>query len=147
MGKRTESTIDHMLSIEIPHNDLVSYLEIIVKLQKRYGKNFYHPKILSCIKDIDKETYILLHETQKLTTKDIQKLIIQIKKTSSSYVPTFTICTPRNDYKKALEEQIGHHFTQYNTQYQEDINLWVTVSWEWRYYKRNIDQDIQKLLD
>ena len=149
MSLNTSILVDTLLQTDITPNDLIVYFDSIIKLIKKYWKTVYTTQMLAILKEADITIYLLLEiliKYKKQNIADIAHLSKSIQQKSKNYIPTFTIHIPKKQYKEAIEKNIKKVFPNSQIQTQENIELGVSISWEWRHYKRDIDQDIQKLL-
>jgi len=130
-------------------NDLILYLEASMKLLKKYKKKLILSDILSVIKDVDKNLYsivIILQYYEELDISSIKNIIKEIKQESKDYVPTFTINIIEQSQKYNIEDLLNKKFPKCSVKKNQNLDVWAFIHWEWWYYKRNIDQDLQKLL-
>lgn len=141
--------VDTLLDADIKPNDLIMYFDVIILLIKKHWKKIYTPAMMQVIQQADNNIYMLLqllvHYKQQ-TIADINYLSKRIKSTSKDYMPSFTISIPKEQYQKNIEENIKKNFPTSQIHATSNIDLGVSISWEWRHYKRNLDQDIQKIL-
>lgn len=129
-------------------NDVVFYFEIIARLIKKYWQKLQAPQIENTIKQCDEKIYFLLQVLQKYKKNNISdiKTIIKEIKNKSEYNPSFEINMIGTSTKYDIEERIQKKFPQSKIKTNKNIDLWIFIHWEWRYYKRNIDQDLEKVL-
>lgn len=149
MTHTLHSLNDVFLHSEIPANDLIRFLEIVLALRKKYGKALYHKKNIESVANVDPWIasilrLLALHKaTNSIHIKQLCKLIKQQKQ---PYIPQFTVCIPRENYLSPIQEKIINKFPHSNIHTQSNIDVGVEIHGEWRHYKRNLDQDIEKLL-
>lgn len=138
-----------LLQSEIPANTLIAYLEGILVLRKKYGKNIYSKDIFAAVEHIDAWftsllRLLVIHNAKE--SKDIKQIIRHIKQQSDNYKEHFTILTPKDKYTEHIEKNIHHMFPNSSVTRHSHIDVWIEISWEWWHYKRHLDQDIEKLL-
>lgn len=147
MRTTNKTLAETFLQTWIPTNDLVSYFDIIIKLFKKYKKRIFDKEILDIIKGINEELYsilVILQHYNKKTLISIKNIISEIKQLSKDYTPTFTVNSIEEN--KDIEQLLEKKFPKCSVKKRDNLEVWVYIHWEWRYYKRNIDQDLQKLL-
>jgi len=129
-------------------NDTVFYFEIISKLIKKYWQKLQDIQIQNIIKKCDEKIYFLLQVLQKYKKDNIPdiKTIVKEIKNKSEYNPSFEINMIETSTKYNIEEKIQKKFPQSTIKTKNNIDLWIFIHWGWRYYKRNIDQDLEKVL-
>lgn len=148
MISKTQEIKDKILESWISPNDLVAYFEIIIKLIKKYWKKLKTEKFLNVIETWDSVTYYLLKilsNYKKDKINDIKNIIKEIKK-SESYKSSFHVNMIETPTKYDIQEKLNLKFPQSNIETNKNIDLWIFIHGEWRYYKRNIDQDLEKIL-
>lgn len=141
--------LDTLLDANIKPNDLIMYFDVIILLIKKHWKKLYTPVMMKAIQEADTNVSMLLQllvHYKKGTIADIRYLSKRIKTESKDYMPSFTVSIPKEQYQKSIEENIKKNFPTSQIHATSNIDLWVSISWEWRHYKRNLDQDIQKIL-
>lgn len=149
MAFSTSVLIDTLLQTEITPNELLAHFDAIIMLLKKYGKAVYTPKMMTIIKVTDTSIYwlikLLIHY-KKQNIADIKSIAKYIQQKSPNYISTFTVQVPKEQCVPPIQDFITKKFPNSQIQKQSNIDLWISVSWSWWHYKRNIDQDIQKLL-
>lgn len=141
--------IDTLLNADIKPNDLIMYFDVIILLIKKHWKKIYTSAMMKTIQKGDNNVYVLLQilvHYKKQTIADINYLSKCIKSQSKDYMPSFTVSIPKEKYQTSIEKNIKKNFPTSQIHTTSNIDLWVSISWEWRHYKRNLDQDIQKIL-
>ncbi|MDD3262561.1 MAG: hypothetical protein PHR61_01835 [Candidatus Absconditabacteria bacterium] len=137
------------LEADIASNDLVLYFDILIKLLKKHKKRLLDSNILEIIKANDETLYtfiILLKHHNKLDISSIKSISTEIKKQSKDYIPTFTVNIIKNPKENDIVEKLKSKFQNCEIKKQDGFELGAYISGEGWYYKRNIDQDLQKLL-
>ena len=147
MNLKNKALIEILLSSGIQANALVDMFWIVGKLSKRHWRMLYTKSYIDEISVVDKNLaniLSLLSKVKKTTHKDIITLIKMIKSTQDSYKSEFLINAPE-EYKEIIEH-LKDEFK--DSQVQSDIvdNVWIKINWEWRYYKRSLDSDLEKIL-
>ncbi len=137
-----------LLQSDIPTNDLVNYFQIIIKLIKKYWSKIFTTKTLENIQSIDSPMWVLLEIIQTYNKNKISEIksLIKILKESEWYIPSFEVNMIETSEKYDIHQKLKSKFQKSNIKTNKNIDLWIFVSWEWRYYKRNIDQDLEKIL-
>lgn len=141
--------ITTLLDTDITPNELVVYFDTIILLIKKYWKKIYTPTMMSSIKEADISVYTILqlllyYKKQKIS--DISGLSRGIQQGNIDYMPRFTVSAPEAHYQETIKKNIKKNFPTSQIRTSSNIDLWVSISWEWWHYKRNLDQDIQKIL-
>lgn len=137
-----------LLELGLPSNDLVLYFQIISKLIKKYWKRIFSTSVLDCIREADVNTYVLLqilHKHKKFKLSDIKSLVKDTKE-NKDYLPSFEINMIETSQKYNIQEKLQIKFPKSYIKTNKNLDLWILVKWEGRYYKRNIDQDLEKIL-
>ena len=147
MNIKNKELIEILLSSGIEANALVDMFWIIGKLSKRHWRMLYTKRYIDEISVVDKSLaniINLLDKVNKTTHKDTINLIKIIKSTQDSYKSEFMIKAPE-EYKEIIEHLKGEFK---DSQIQSDIvdNVWIKINWEWRYYKRSLDSDLERIL-
>ncbi len=130
-------------------NKLVDLLFLISKLIKKYGKMLFTQKYTKELGMIDKDlwyTIKILSVTKKTNYDDVKRLIALIKKTSPDYFLSFSVNSDSDEHNKLIEKHIKDKFKKSDIKLENSSNFWLDVSWEWRYYKKSLDSDLQKIL-
>lgn len=141
--------VEQILETNANPNELIVNLELVIKLLKKYGKVVYGSDFAKNIKDISPEVHDLLFAL-KTASKDnvanIKNIISLIKKLDSNYNPTFVVKTDSKDHNTQIQDFLNKKFKDGDITSQGDIDQWVSVAGEGRYYQRSLDQDVKKLL-
>ncbi len=138
-----------MLECDITSNDLITYFGILIKLLKKHKKRLLDSSILDIIKEQDNNLYNLINifkHYNKLDTTSIKNISTEIKKQSSDYIPTFAVNIIEHPKKNDVVERLQSKFPKCEVKQYDGFEIGAYISGEWWYYKRNIDQDLQKLL-
>jgi len=149
MALTTATLIDTFLQTGISPNDLLVHFESILLLRKKYGKQLYTSRIVKSIEQAEPTTYAIiqiLSHYNKHSSIAIKYLISYIKKNIKTYVENFTIIAPTKKQTETITQYLHNKFPNSSINTQDTIDLGITIAGEWWHYKRNLDQDIQKLL-
>lgn len=141
--------IDILLWFGIQANLLVDSFSIIWKLIKRHGKMLYTEKYIKEILISDKniwELLSILKKTDKIKYQDTKNLINMIKTKSSNYKLEFSVNSNSNDHNDEIKSKLNKQFKDSNINTDVIDDIWINVSGEWRYYKKNLDADLDKIL-
>jgi hypothetical protein len=141
--------IDILLWSGIQANLLVDSFSIIWKLIKRHGKMLYTEKYIKEILISDKniwELLSILKKTDKIKYQDTKNLINMIKTKSSNYKLEFSVNSNSNDHNDEIKSKLNKQFKDSNINTDVIDDIWINVSGEWRYYKKNLDADLDKIL-
>jgi len=134
----------------IQPNILVDGFLIVGKLTKRHGKMLYTDKYIKEISEVDpniSNLVSILKHTNKTEHQDIKNLIRMIKSSSDKYKPEFNISSDSKDHNEKLKEYIDTKFQSSKINTNAWDKIWVSISWEWRYYKKDLDSDLEKILN
>lgn len=134
---------------DIPANDIINYLEIISLLRKKYGKKIYQQYMIDIIQKVEPWIaslirLLVIHNATE--NNDIKQLCRTIKYHNKKYISQFEVFIPKDKYLDPIQKKLQKKFPQSTIYKQTNIDMGVEIRWEWRYYKRNLDQDIEKLL-
>lgn len=149
MKTNNTDLINILLWSWITPNLLVDSFVVIWKLAKQHGKMLYTDKYIKEVSVVAQNIWTILSVlkyTDKLVYGDIKKLIKTTKLISKDYKTEFTISSDSQDHNDKLKEYINTKFdnSKINTAVLDKV--WVKISWEWRYYKRDLDSDLERIL-
>lgn len=133
----------------IAPNLLVDSLFVIWRLIKKHGKMLYTDKYITEISVIAQNIWTIitvLKYTGKTSYEDIKKLIKMTKSISKGYKPEFTINSDSQNHNDKLKTYISTKFKNSKINTAVLDNIWIKISGEWRYYKRDLNSDLEKLL-
>ncbi len=132
-------------------DELLSLLSLAKKLISRFGKKVFQKNFSDMIEDIDWDIVAMLSilaHTSKKSAKDIADLISLVKQQAWTYTHMLTIqSTWRHwwELTKKLEQRMSERTIK--TEIDDSYNdIWVRIAWEGRYFERNLEKDIDKLL-
>ena len=134
--------------LDTPTNELIAHFQVLAKLLKKYGKRLFSPTMLEVIKKSDVAVHgllCLLVLYKKSNLLAINNTIKELKK-RPDYVPNFDIYIIEDSSKQAIQDKITSKFPGSVLNLHQNINLWIEINWEGWHYKRNIDQDLQRIL-
>ncbi len=143
------SLLQYILNPSLPLEDLLSYLESIIVLRKKYGIRIFRASFLDRLAKIDDTLWILLrllHRYHITTPRALRTLIHDIHVYHPGYMPTFTILTPKDTYATKLKTYLQQRFPDSTIKDDKYFDVGLEILWEGWHYKRNLDQDIEKLL-
>jgi len=138
-----------LLALDMGANEIIKALLVSSRLLKWYGKMLYLDDCLDSVKHVSHNVYVMLlalKKTWKLKANNIRNLIAWTKKYSEWYHSEFVVKADTvehyEDVKKYLDgkflwSEITQHTTKWNS---------IRISGEGRYYKRWLEQDVEKLL-
>lgn len=141
--------IKTLLWANVTWNDLAAQLFIVSKLAKKYWSALFSQKYIKEISSAEKnlsELIIILKQFGKTKYSDIKKLITIVKQVATDYDLSFKISSDSQKHNQELLSYIENKFKNSKTDLGLSWNLWVSVFWEWRYYKKNLDSDLKKIL-
>lgn len=147
MNLNNKKLIEILLSWGVSANIMVDMLSSIWLLTKRHGKILYTQKYIDSVSKVDNNLWhllLILKKTNKMTQKDIKHLIELIKSSTDNYKKEFIIST--NIENKTINEHLKSKFNDSQIETKLQDNLWIKISWEWWYFKKDLDLDLQKLL-
>jgi len=141
--------INILLWAWIKPNILVHNFLILWKLIKKYGKMLFTQKYIKEISNIDQGLWnliLILKATGNVWYQDTKNLVVLVKRLAKNYCPEFEIESDSKEHNDDFKKYINTKFqnSQINTKVLEKI--WVSISWEWRYYKKDLDSDLGKIL-
>ncbi len=128
-------------------DDLLINLNVLKTLLALYWKLVYNENFLKFLHSINPDLEQLakfLYKIWKRSNKDIKSLIVLIKQEYPNYKKSFIIKSS-NSVKKDILEKLKNKFWDIEVD-EIEVDNWVFVKWEWYFYKRFIDLDIDKLL-
>ena len=142
--------IQMILSSWINSNKFVDILYVLSKLSKKYGKMLFDQRYQKQINSIDKNLWNvinILNLLNKTKYDDIKNLILLIKRVSPDYVPQFSVISDSKNHNQMIQKHIKEKFSQSEIQLKDGKSDWLYVSWEGRYYKKDLDSDLKKILE
>lgn len=140
--------IETITSTGVSTNQIVDYLKIVSLLIKKYWRIIYSTQFLETIKNNFIEVYNIINilkKTNKHSLLSIKKLISILKK-NTDYKENFQIEIQENENYEKVKNYINSKFESSSVEQKSAENISIKISWEWWYYKRNLDQDIEKLI-
>lgn len=141
--------IDILLWSGIQANLLVDNLFVIWKLIKQHGKMIYTERYINEILVADKtiwELVTVLKKSDKTKYQDIKNLINMIKSKAEDYKLEFSINSDSKYHNDIVTSHLKKEFKDSNMNTNIVDNIWINVSGEWRYYKKDLDSDLDKIL-
>jgi len=146
--KNTE-LVNTLLWAWVNPNLLVDGFLVVWKLIKRHGKVLFTDKYINEISNINKDIssiISILKSVNKITYQNTKDIVSLIKKMADNYKMEFIISSDSKEHNKKLENHLDDKFKDLQTHKDILQKLWVSVSWEWRYFKKDLDSDLEKLL-
>lgn len=130
---------------------ILSFFDIVKFLSKKYGKKLRTETFLNKIQQIDNDLcdFIkILNIWWKLEKKKISDLQRIIKDKMVDYTKSYEIVSKNS---KSIEPVIVERLKNISW----TVNVWLTdstqiglaVKWEWMYYNRTLENDLDKLLN
>jgi len=129
---------------------LVDSFSIIAKLIKKHGKMLFTEKYIQEISQVASNLWNLisiLKVVHKVDYKDMKSLILVTKRLADNYNPELQISSDSKDHNQKLKDYINTKFQESNINTNVLDKIWVSISWEWRYYKKDLDSDLGKILN
>lgn len=133
----------------IQANLLVDSLFVIWKLIKQNGKMLYTDKYIKEISIANKDIWeliLILKKTGKTSYQDIKNLINMIRSKAKDYKLEFSISSDSKDHNDKIFSQLNAQFKDSNINTHIVDNIWVDIAGEWRYYKKDLESDLDKIL-
>lgn len=134
----------------IPTNDvdmILEYIQISIHLLRKFGKKILDPKVLSQISDQNLRDFIdMIHKTGRFNIKSLKKFEGLVKKNFPDYKKDFVLSS-KKDIGSDLNNMISKKFDKFDIKFEKSEILWLSLSGEWFYYKKSLDNDLSKLLD
>lgn len=131
-------------------DDVFALLETSRLLFKKFWKRIKSKEVFDIIAKIDSDLakFIqLLDEVWKLNSKDLLSIQTILKSKSKDYTKNFQVSTSWKTDVSKVETFLQKEFKKVNISKKELKSKWLELSWEWFYYKRSLDWDLNKLLD
>ena len=147
MNIKNTKLIEVLLWSGMQANFLVDSFWIIWKLIKKHGKMLYTTKYMFEISKADEGIWSLisiLGNAGKMNYKDTKTLIKLIKSTIDTYNQEFTINSSTENQE--IITYLNKKFEDSKIQTETTDNVWLKISWEGRYYKKDLDSDLDKIL-
>ncbi len=129
-------------------NEVLDMLDIVKKLLKKYSRNLKNENIISIISWENKNIADFIKSLSLYWKLNISNIVIierLIKKTNTGYKKQFKVLS---DYENIniIDNTLKDKFWSIDINKENVLEKWVTVIWEWNYYKRVLSNDLDKLL-
>lgn len=141
--------LDIILQTGISVNELDWYFSVILKLSTNYGLIIFSNDYLSIISQQNKtvsDLLILLKKIWYVNYKQIKQLHNIIVR-HSDYKPSFVLELDDKRFEKDIETHLSDKFWKIDFIHKEYKWEWLKINWWDWYFKKDIDQDIDKILD
>lgn len=129
------------------HNKYLNLFEIVFVISKKYSKLLSLQEFMNVIKTTNKDLFdliILLKEIKKLNNKDLKWIVNQIKKDSQKNEKTIKVSV-KSDFKNLIENNLKEKFNNSQIDINNQNELWITINGNWMIYKRNLENDLNKI--
>ena len=125
-------------------------LLVVYKLIEKFWKRLKNEVFLNKISEVDKEIVFmikLLDCSWKLNLNDVRQIISLLRKERKDIPKIFEISVYKDENIDAIKEKLNNMFGKsIEINVEETNKLILNVRWEWWYYKRWLDKDLNKLL-
>ncbi len=125
-------------------------LLVVYKLIEKFWKRLKNEVFLNKISEVDKEIVFmikLLGCSWKLNLNDVRQIISLLRKERKDIPKIFEISVYKDENIDAIKEKLNNMFGKsIEINVEETNKLILNVRWEWWYYKRWLDKDLNKLL-
>jgi len=141
--------INHVLSVKCSANEIITQLEVVILLVKKYGKLVYTDQYLTLIEEVVPDStamLIALKRANKLKVGLIRDIISLVKKYSNNYYKEFVVKTDTENHYQMVKSFLDGKFEGSKVDKHTTHGSGVRISWEGWYYKRWLEQDIKKIL-
>ncbi len=120
-------------------------------LLKKYKSSLKRTSIQESIREENQEVYnliIFLQRLDKLNLRDISSLMKKIKEKNPDYTKNVYVVSKDPDIKDKLDNYVKNKLWAAELQFVEDKEYnGIFLKWEGYYYKRNLQKDLNNLLD
>jgi len=142
--------VNKLTSIDLPINKLVDNIQVVVFLVKKYWRVVFSKDYLDLIKKVSPDTgnmLVALKLANKHKIVSLRNIIGLLKKDFDDYKESFIVEVDTKEQYESVSWFLEKRFVGWKS-LEKKSDMWnVKVSWEWRYYKRWLEQDIVKLLN
>lgn len=141
--------LDIVLQSGISVNELAWYFSVILKLSANYGLVIFSNDYLLVIEKQDKivgDLLLLLKKIKHTNYKQIKQLYNTILR-HSGYTSSFVLELDGKVFEKNIEDYLSQKFWERDFIHKEYLWEWVKIKWWDRYFKKDLDQDINKILN
>jgi len=141
--------VEQLLSVWVSSNELVHYLEVSMKLLKKYGRSILTKKYLIEVKKTSPEVVSVLSALKVADKSNIAKIktiIRLIKEWAKDYIAEFVIKTGNENNYDTIKKFLDMKFADNSVEKKVDSDNLVKISGEWWFYKRWLEQDVKKIL-
>lgn len=128
---------------------LLETFDVIWVLFKKYWKKLLLTNIFSAIEKIDANVawFIkLLNNLWKLNSQDLNSLTKLLKSKCTTYTHEFTLKSWSNKVYNEVNNYVSNKFENFEINLSHADDVGIAFSWEWFYYKRSLDNDLDKLV-
>lgn len=129
------------------YSKYLNLFETVFVISKKYSKLLSLSGFMNVIKDTNKDLFdliILLKEIKKLNNRDLKWIVNQIKKDSQKNEKSIKVSV-KSEFKNLIENNLKEKFNNSQIYINNQSELWITVNWNWMIYKRNIENDLNKI--
>lgn len=145
-----EDLVRKFFADALQEKHILRHLLVIVSLVKTYGHKLdiddgYVKAIAKQHWDIAR-LYELLNSLGKTNIRDLNDIIKICKKIYANYRKEFTISWEKST-QKVLDGFIHKTFDNADVTFAETSTLWIDLKGEWYRYHRNLDKDLDTILN
>lgn len=130
-------------------DSFLKLLEVASFLVIKLWKKIYLDDVLKKIKDVNDDLHfviLILKKSGKLSYKNIVNIINYLKQQKIDRKKCFTVSSPSNEINIEVEKYLEEYFKNVDVDKRATQKLWLFVKWENYYYKRFLENDLEKLL-
>lgn len=123
-------------------------LQVVIKLFKKYGQSIYTNRLVEEIGSVNKniaDLCTILKKTKKNNPRAINNIIRLCKMHHEKYTQSFTIVA-ETKRQKDIQATIQKIQGEVHIEHKQPAEVWVAIQGEWKYFKRSLDKDLEKML-
>lgn len=128
---------------------VLELFDVVRKLLKKYGRALKSNMLLEQIAKEDQSVADFINSLvsfDKLNIHDIDMIVRLLKKQRNDYTKSFSIWNLNYKSLELINKILKDKYWNIVLENEDIVAVWVTVVWEWKYFKRTVWSDLDKLL-
>lgn len=143
--------VELLLSDLQEKDDLLSIFFVCQHLFKKYWNKIFNSDFSELLNTVSPEVIMLcnlLQKHNKFNSNDLDSIIKLIKKEYPDYTKNVDIISLslNTDLSDKIDEVLSKKFNKFSSNKLKWEEIWIVIKWDWNYYKRSLNSDLDKLL-
>jgi len=141
--------VNMLVDAKLDSNEVVRFFQLSLALRKKHGRLLFVQEVLDRVKLESGYLYaflVLLKRYKKDAVKTIKSLLVLYKQRAAEYDKSFTVVSSQDSHEELLAKFLEKSFGKVEVHHKDSKDMQFSVVGEGRYYKRDLDLDIKKLL-